>query len=63
VQAVIRGFDEVFPAVRAGGNLQGGTWGEAVMNRILDQKPAWQRLYPNGSQFTGVHSSTPGFSP
>lgn len=63
VQAIIRGFDEVFPATRAGGNLQGGTWGEAVLNRIGGQKPGWQRLYPNGSPFTGVHPTTPGFSP
>ena len=63
VQAVIRDFNEVFPAARAGGNLQGATWGEAVMNRIGDQRPGWLRLYPSGSPFTGVHPSTPGFSP
>jgi RHS repeat-associated protein len=63
VQAVIRRFDEVFPAARAGGNLRGATWGEAVLNRIDAQKPGWQRLYPSGSPFTGVHPSTPGFSP
>jgi RHS repeat-associated protein len=63
VRAVIRNFDEVFPATRAGGNLQGGTWGEALMNRIGGQRPAWQRLYPNGSPVTGVHPTTPGFSP
>jgi hypothetical protein len=63
VQAVVRDFDEAFAAARAGGNLQGGTWGEAVMSRIADQKPGWQQLYPNGSPFTGVHPSTPGFSP
>lgn len=63
VQAVIRGFDEAFPAARAGGNLQGATWGEAVLNRIGGQRPAWQRLYPNGSPFTGVHPSTPSFTP
>ena len=63
VSAVIRSFDEVFPAARAGGNLQGGTWGEAITNRIGGQKPAWQQLYPNGSPFTGVHPSTPGFTP
>ena len=61
VQATIRGFGEAFPAARAGGNLQGGTWGEALLNRIGGQKPAWQRMYPNGSPFTGVHPSTPGF--
>ncbi len=58
-QATIRGFGEAFPPARAGGNLQGGTWGEALMNRIGGQKPGWQRLYPNGSPFTGVHPSTP----
>ena len=63
VQAVIRDFSEVFPASRAGGNLQGSTWGEALMNRIGGQKPGWQRLYPNGSPFTGIHPSTPAFSP
>jgi len=63
VQAVVRNFDDVFPAGRAGGNLQGGTWGEALMNRIGGQKPAWQRTYPSGSPFTGVHPSTPGFTP
>jgi filamentous hemagglutinin len=63
VQAVMRDFGEAFPAARAGGNLQGGTWGEAVLNRIGGQKPGWQRLYPNGSPFTGVHPTTPGFSP
>jgi hypothetical protein len=63
VQAVIRSFDEVFPATRAGGNLQGATWGEALTNRIGAQRPGWQSLYPNGSPFTGVHPSTPGFSP
>jgi hypothetical protein len=46
VQAVVRGFDEVFPAARAAGNLQGATWGEAVMSRIAGQKPGWQQLYP-----------------
>jgi filamentous hemagglutinin len=63
VQATIRGFGEAFPAARAGGSLQGGTWGEALINRIGGQKPGWQRLYPNGSPFTGVHPSTPGFTP
>jgi hypothetical protein len=63
VQAVIGGFDEVFPAARAGGNLQGATWGEAVLNRIGGQKPGWLLQYPYGSPFTGVHPSTPGFSP
>jgi hypothetical protein len=63
VQANIRGFNEPFPAARAGGNLRGETWGEAVMNRIGSQKPEWSRLYPNGSPFTSVHPSTPGFSP
>ena len=63
VQAIIRNFDEVFPAARAGGNLQGATWGEAVANRIAGQRPLWQRLYPNGSPFTGIHPSTPPFSP
>jgi RHS repeat-associated protein len=63
VKAIIRNFDEAFPATRAGGNLQGATWGEAVLNRVGGQKPAWQRLYPSGSPFTGVHPSTPGFSP
>ena len=63
VQAVIRGFDEAFPSARAGGNLQGATWGDAVLNRIGGQKPDWRKLYPNGSPFTGVHPSTPGFSP
>jgi len=63
VQAVVRNFDDVFPAGRAGGNLQGGTWGEALMNRIGGQKPTWQRTYPSGSPFTGVHPSTPGFTP
>jgi RHS repeat-associated protein len=63
VQATIRGFGEAFPSTRAGGNLRGETWGEAVLNRIAGQKPAWQRLYPNGSSVTGVHPSTPGFQP
>ena len=63
VQATIRNFGEAFPASRAGGNLQGGTWGEALMNRIGGQKPGWQRLYPNGSPVTGVNPTTPGFSP
>jgi len=63
VQAVIRGFDEVFPAARAGGSLQGATWGEAVLNRIANQKPGWLLQYPYGSSFTGVHASTLGFSP
>ena len=63
VQVTIRSFGEIFPSARAGGNLQGATWGEAVLNRIGDQKPAWQRLYPSGSPFTGVHPSTPGFLP
>jgi RHS repeat-associated protein len=63
VQAVVREFGETFPAARAGGNLQGATWGKAVLNRIAGQKPAWQRLYKQGSPFTGVHPSTPGFSP
>lgn len=62
VQAVIRGFGETFPGTRAFGNLQGATWGEAVMNRIRGQRPAWQRLDPNGSPFTGVHPSAPGLS-
>ena len=61
VQARIRGFNEAFPATRAGGNLQGATWGEAVTNRIGEQQKMWQRLYPNGSPFTGVKA--PGFSP
>ena len=63
VRAIIRGFDELFPAARAGGNLQGSTWGEAILNRIGSQRPAWWRLYPNGSPFTGVHASTLGFTP
>jgi filamentous hemagglutinin len=62
VQAVIRNFDDAFPASRAGGNLQGATLGEAILNRIGRQKPSWQSLYPNGSPFTGVHPSTPGFT-
>jgi len=61
VQARIRGFNEAFPATRAGGNLQGATWGEAVTNRIGEQQKMWQRLYPNGSPYTGVKA--PGFSP
>ncbi len=63
VQAIIRGFEELFPAARAGGNLQGRTWGEAILNRIAGQRPAWQRLYPNGSTVTGAHPDTPVFSP
>jgi len=60
VQAIIRGFNETLPAARAGGNLQGATWGEAVLNRVGAQKPAWQRLYPYGSPYTGIHPSTTG---
>jgi filamentous hemagglutinin len=63
VQAVIRGFEEVLPASRAGGNLQGATWGQAILNRIRGQKPLWQRLYPNGSPLTSIHPSMPGFTP
>ncbi|MDA8021233.1 MAG: hypothetical protein MPN21_27670 [Thermoanaerobaculia bacterium] len=63
VHAVVREFSEIFPAARAGGNLQGATWGEAVLNRIAGQKRAWRQLYPQGSPFTGIHPSTPGFSP
>lgn len=61
VQATVRNFDEAFPASRAGGNLKGSTWGEAITNRIGGQKPAWQRLYPSGSSFTGVHPTTGSF--
>jgi RHS repeat-associated protein len=62
VKAVIRCFDEPFPTARSAGNLQGGTWGDAIMNRIGAQKPAWLRMYPNGAPITGVHPATPGFS-
>ncbi len=63
VQAVVHAAGEAFPAARAAGNLQGATWGEAVLNRIAGQKGAWRRLYPSGSPYTGVHPQTPGFTP
>jgi filamentous hemagglutinin len=63
VQAAIRGFDEVFSATRAVGNLQGATWGDAILIRIGGQKPLWQRLHPHGSPLTGVHPSAPGILP
>jgi RHS repeat-associated protein len=63
VQAIVRGFDELFPAARAGGNLQGSTWGEAITNRLANQRPAWLCQYPMGSPFTGVHPKMGGFSP
>lgn len=51
----------MLPEISASMNANG--WQEAVLNRISGQKPAWLRLYRNGSTFTGVHPSTPGFSP
>jgi RHS repeat-associated protein len=66
VQAIIRGFDEAFPASRGPQYFNGAqTWGEAVVNRINSprQDPLWRAQYPNGSPFTGVHHSTPGFTP
>ena len=64
VQAITRDFGQAFPVAR-GPQYFGGaqTWGEAVLNRIGDQKPLWQSLYPSGSPFTGIHPATPGFTP
>jgi RHS repeat-associated protein len=63
VKAVVHAFDEAFPATRAGGNLQGATWGEAVMSRINEQRPAWRRQYPNGAPASGFHNQMAGFEP
>ena len=62
VKVNIREFNELFPAIRAGGNLQGDTWGNAILNRISNQKGAWRRQYPYGSMITGTHKSMSGFS-
>ncbi len=66
-RAHIHTFDEPFPLARepeSFKNPKSGqiprTWGEALQNRIADQKGAWRRKYPEGSPFTGVHKNDKG---
>lgn len=52
VQDILRGFDDAFPAARAGGNLHGEAWGNAVLNRIKTSAAAGDASIPmlRGSQ-------------
>ena len=51
VRARVHEFDSPFPADRLGPKAP-GTWGEAVSQRIGDQKAGWRSQYPMGAPFT-----------
>lgn len=51
VSARIQDFDAPFPGGRLGPKSP-GTWGEAVTERIGNQKPGWRNCYPMGAPFT-----------
>jgi hypothetical protein len=57
VQANVHAFDAALPEgmVPRFTTPKGGvpsTWGDAVTNRIGNQKPGWQNCYPMGGPFT-----------